>query len=381
MKRSVSLIACAALAALVVLRFDQVAGLLALLWGALLPFALGCALAYLLNLIMARLERLWPAAKGPAAAARRPVCLTLSVVLVAAALTGIVLLVEDEVRDAVLSLWHGASAAVVALVDALEARQGATGLDLSWLQDLDKVLEGGLPSVLSQLDKVAPVASTLLGYGSKVAGGVMDFVVALVFALYLLADKERVAAGARRASRLLLPGPVFGRLTHVLRVADECFSRFIFGQCVEGIVLGSLCAIGMRVLGLPYAATVGLVVGIGALVPIVGAWTAGIVGALMIFPVDPMQSVAFVVFLLVLQQVDGHLIYPHVVGSAVGVSSLWILVSVFVGGALFGIAGVLFGVPFVATVRTLALEWAARREASSGGGDPDATPATGEPSA
>ena len=359
MKRSVALICCAAAAALVVLRFDQVVGLVALLWDIIFPFVLGCALAFLLNLIMERLETLWPrGATGMAAAVRRPVCLTLSVLLVAAVLAGIVLLVGDEVTDAVLSLWHGAEAAGGALMDALAAGQ-LSGLDLAQAGD---ALEGGLTSLVTQLDKVAPIATKLLGYGGKLAGGIMDAVVALVFALYLLADKERVIAGARRAARLVLPAPAFEHALHAVHVADDCFSKFIFGQCVEGLVLGSLCALGMRLLGLPYAATIGLVVGVGALVPIVGAWAAGIVGALMILPVDPLQSVWFVVFLLILQQVDGHLIYPHVVGNAVGVSSLWILVSVFVGGALMGITGVLCGVPFVATARTLALEWADARE-------------------
>ena len=370
MKRSVVLICCAALAALIVLRFDQVMGLVALVWDIVFPFALGCALAFLLNLIMERIEALWPhSATGVAAAARRPVCLLLSVLVVAAVLAGIVFLVGDEVRDAVLSLWHGAEAAGMTLMDTL-ARGQLGGLDLAQAGD---ALEGGLTSLVSQLDKVAPIATKLLGYGGKLASGVMDAVVALVFALYLLADKERVLAGTRRAVRLVLPARAFEHALHAVHVADDCFSKFIFGQCVEGLVLGSLCALGMRILGLPYAATIGLVVGVGALVPIVGAWVAGIVGALMILPVDPLQSVWFVVFLLILQQVDGHLIYPHVVGSAVGVSSLWILVSVFVGGALFGITGVLFGVPFVATARTLALEWADAREKSLCLGAPEDT--------
>ena len=127
-------------------------------------------------------------------------------------------------------------------------------------------------------------------------------------------------------------------------------------------MLGCLCAIGMAVLRMPYAATVGLVVGVGALIPYVGAWLAGAIGALIVFSVEPMQAVWFLVFLVVLQQLDGHFVYPNVVGAATGVSSVWVLVTVFVGGSLFGLTGVLFSVPVIATIQRLCGEWADARE-------------------
>ena len=363
LKRIAAVIALAAAAALAVMRFDDIAGLLTKLWEVASPFVLGCVIAYLMNLVMARWERIWfpSAPKGSAPARlRRPACLLLTVLTFALAAACIVFLISDEIGSALRSLWDGARSALVGL-SGMQRDVEIAGISVS---QVERMLSDGFDGIAAQVGSFAPLISTVLGYGGKVAGSVLDSVVGLIFALYLLADKERVLTGAKRAARLVLPRTAYGRLAHTAHVADVCFSRFIFGQCMEGIVLGTLCAIGMRLLQMPYASTVGLVVGVGALIPIFGAWAAGIVGALMILPVDAMQAVWFVVFLLALQQVDGHFIYPHVVGGAIGISSLWILVAVIAGGALFGISGILFGVPLVATARTLALEWADRREQS-----------------
>ena len=142
-------------------------------------------------------------------------------------------------------------------------------------------------------------------------------------------------------------------------MANQSFSRFITGQCIEAVILGTLCAIGMAIFGMPYAVAVGACVGLTALVPVFGAWLGGAIGFLMILTVDPMQAVWFVVFLVILQQLESHLIYPNVVGASVGLPGIWVFAAVLVGGALFGVVGMFLGVPTVATLRTLAIDRAA----------------------
>lgn len=348
------------LVVLVFARIEVVGRLAGALWDVACPFVYGAFIAYLLNLIMERWEAAWfpDVREGALAAARRPVALTLSVATVAAVIAVVVMLVSGEMSDAFRSLWHGAESALMALDNNLGELMpfNIPGVDFS------DGLSGELNQLLEGFGGIGGMATRLARVGSQLAQGTMDAVIAFVFALYLLASKEGAIAGATRALRLLVPDDIYDVCIHVARVADRSVSRFVFGQCLEGIVLGTLCAIGMAILRLPYAATIGLVVGVGALVPIVGAWAAGIVGALMILPVDAHQALVFVVFLLILQQLDGHFVYPNVVGTAVGISSAWVLVAVFVGGGLFGVAGVFLGVPVAAAIKVLCSEWAEARE-------------------
>ena len=385
--------ACVAVALLVVFRFDYVVSALGTLWGIASPLLAGAAIAYVLNLVMERWEAIWfPGVKGgPLAALRRPVCLVLSVATIAAAIAVVVMLVRVELFDAIQALWRGILSASEVAGETVEATGAPadSGL-LSVLRGLANSSanwQHALENFVADSGGMSALASSLFGWGGKLLGGIVDFVIAIVFGLYLLAGKEAAVSGFDRAARLVLPEHAYRIVAYVASVANECFSRFIFGQCAEAVVLGTLCAIGMAILRMPYAATVGLVVGVGALIPYVGAWMAGAIGALIVFSVEPMQAVWFLVFLVVLQQLDGHFVYPNVVGVATGVSSIWVLVAVFAGGSLFGLAGVLMSVPVVATAQRLVGEWAEAREAElareradaagSQGGDADAQAAGG----
>ncbi|MFR3272453.1 MAG: AI-2E family transporter [Slackia sp.] len=214
--------------------------------------------------------------------------------------------------------------------------------------DLMASLRAG-PSVVSMLESVFSTAGSILH-------NVFAVVVALVFCLYILLDKERVVKGANSALDLFMPASAAASVRRAAHVANQAFSRFITGQCIEAVILGTLCAIGMGMFGMPYALAIGACVGLTALVPVFGAWLGGAIGFLMILTVDPMQAVWFIVFLIVLQQLETHLIYPNVVGASVGLPGIWVFSAVLVGGALFGVLGMFLGVPAVATIRTLAIE-------------------------
>ncbi|WP_158309941.1 AI-2E family transporter [Eggerthella sp. YY7918] len=362
-RATVAVFAAVTAAALVVVRFDEVLAVFGVLWGVLVPLLAGSAVAYVLNLIMVRWERIYfPRSKSRVVAAtRRPVCIVLSVASVAALVALVVWAVGGELRHAGEALLQGAAWVAGALSQVMEGDGLLSALlsgdAASWRTTVEQMAE----RIVSEAGGARNLASLLVGAGGRVAGGVVDVVVAAIFALFLLFDKERVLTGLDSLGRAVLSERAYGRTLHVCAVANECFSRFVSGQCLESTILGLLCAIGMQVLGLPFAGSVGLCVGVTSLVPFIGAWVGGIVGALMILSVSPMQAVWFVVFLVILQQIEGHVIYPNVVGATVDVPGIQVFVAVFVGGSLFGILGVLLSVPVVATARRLLHE---RREAA-----------------
>ena len=175
----------------------------------------------------------------------------------------------------------------------------------------------------------------------------------LIFAVYILFNKEKLASQADRLMRSYMKPKSEERFRYFCATADKCFSSFIVGQCTEAVILGLLCAIGMAILRIPYASTIGTLIGATALIPIVGAYIGAAVGALMIVVVDPIKALWFLIFLVILQQVEGNVIYPKVVGSSVGLPGMWVLAAVTVGGGLGGIGGMLLGVPAAATVYKL----------------------------
>ena len=180
---------------------------------------------------------------------------------------------------------------------------------------------------------------------------------ALVFALYLLAKKEVVTAHLKNLALTVLPPKNARRLLHVVTLTKHTFTNFVTGQLTEAVIIGVLCFLGMLILGIPYAGAVSAFVGATALIPVFGAWIGGVVGAFLILLADPAKSLWFVVFLLILQQVEGNLIYPKVVGKSVGLPGLLVLMAVTLGGEAFGIGGMLFSVPVCAVLYSLYLEY------------------------
>lgn len=341
-------------------------------WTAVLPLLLGCIIAYVLNLIMGRLERIYfPKSENKVAnATRRPVCLILSIAIIAAIVAIIVNLVLPQIRaswdvleNGVMMVAQNAYSWGEQNEDALLSALGAGGLD-NLRESFTKLFESLSSGSSEGTSQISSILTTVFSTVYSIAHGVFIGIVAVVFSLYILIDKERVINGARAAVDLLLPQKGARAVRHAAHVANDSFSRFITGQCIEAVILGTLCAIGMSIFGMPYAPAVGACVGMTALVPVFGAWLGGAVGFLMILTVDPMMAVWFVVFLIILQQIESHLIYPNVVGASVGLPGIWVFAAVLVGGALFGVLGMFLGVPAVATVRTLVIERAAKMRAA-----------------
>lgn len=209
------------------------------------------------------------------------------------------------------------------------------------------------------------------------AGAVVDLSVGLVFAFYLLANKERLKRQSARFLRIWLPRPLAEGLIHVAEVCSSTFRRFIAGQALEALLLGTLCTAGMLLLRLPYAPMIGALVGVTALIPLVGGVIGLAAGFFMLLTVSPFQALTFAVFLFVLQQLEGNLLYPRVVGAKINLPAIWVLAAVTVGGKLAGAPGMLLGVPAASSAYALLRECTEARakkqaaESASAAGPPD----------
>ena len=200
----------------------------------------------------------------------------------------------------------------------------------------------------------------------------MTFFIGLTFAIYILAGKEKLKRQGFRLMRAWLPRRLGEVLIHVFSVCNQTFRHFIAGQATEAIILGSLCMVGMAILRIPYAPMIGALVGVTALIPVLGAFVGTIIGAIMILTVDPFKALVFVIFLLILQQVEGNLIYPKVAGAKINLPAMWVLAAVTVGGNLAGPLGMLLGVPAASAAYALLREATEKREARMAVPKPDA---------
>ena len=200
---------------------------------------------------------------------------------------------------------------------------------------------------------VGGVAQVAVGAVSATFSVIAKFVIGLIFAIYLLAGKETLGGQINCLMDRYLKTSWTETIRYVVSVFDRCFHNFIVGQCIEAVVLGVLCIVGMGLLRLPYAMMIGTLIGFTALIPVAGAYIGAAVGAFMILTVSPMQALVFLIFVVILQQLEGNLIYPKVVGSSIGLPGVWVLAAVTIGGGIMGIPGMLLGVPTVAAVYQL----------------------------
>ncbi len=346
----------ATLLILVIRYFDVLLGGAGNLWSIAWPLILGCVIAYVLNIVMRRLEKLYfPDTKSALVKkSRRPVCIVLSLVLIAAVFFLILQLVVPELAKAFMMIGQSIPILFEQAVNWLAKNADAFPQTADQLKDLQIDWNSLGDSVWNYLKAGVGgfLNSTVTIVGSAV-GAVINFVISLIFALYILSSKERLKDQAKRAIRAYVKPEWIARGKRVLKTADETFSSFIVGQVTEAVILGSLCTVGMLIFRFPYAPMIGAFIGATALIPIVGAYLGAAVGAFMILTQDPLKAMLFIVFIIVLQQLEGNLIYPKVVGSSIGLPGMWVLAAVTIGGGLMGIPGMLLGVPVAATAYKL----------------------------
>ena len=215
-----------------------------------------------------------------------------------------------------------------------------------------------LENLTERRDVIVDEIFSLVG---SLVGLIVSLVLALAFSIYMLAGKEKIMGGLKRLMNAYLGRKRSDSALSVLSKANSIFKKFFVGQLTEAIILGSLAALGMFILRLPYATAIGALIGVTALIPIAGAWIGAIVGAIMIFPISPVKAIVFLVFILILQQTENNFIYPRVVGSSIGLPGIWVLAAITIGGGLCGVVGMLVAVPTVALIVALISEDAEKR--------------------
>lgn len=350
--------------ALVVVQFERIEGVLLTGLAIFSPFFLGFAMAFVLA---QPYDFFYKIIKNGNVFARHasPLAVTLaytSVIIVVTSLTSFVVpkLVESitdflnslEGYIANLQVW------VYNIRDKLDI-EFINGLDFSNLnQYLEQVLQNTLKTI-------SGAASQVISMTGSLVSAIVNFVMAFVFSVYMLAGKDDLCQKATRVARAYLPKKTSARLIEVCSLSNRIFSKFLAGQLIEACILGTLCGLGMLLIMADYAMLIGILVGVSALVPVVGGYVGGGLAFLLLFLVSPMKAVIFLVFLLLLQQFEGNIIYPRVVGGSVGLPGLWVLLAVIVGSGLFGITGALLGVPTVSVLYALLKQDVLQRETNS----------------
>lgn len=321
---------------------------------AAMPVLVGLVVAYPINILMTFYERhFFPNSKKSfLVKGRRGISLSLALLTLVAILTVVIALVVPQVVSCIKLLIAEIPGFVNIVVEKLNEFEFvpddilATLSNIDWksrLTDIIKTVSSGVGSVMDV------VVSTV----SSVVSGVTTTALAVIFAIYLLLGKEKLGSQIKRISEKYLPGKINGKVTYIAGVADGAFHKFIVAQCTEAVILGMLCTVGMLILRLPYATMIGAVICVTALIPVVGGLIGGAVGAFLILMESPMKALVFLIFLVLLQRIEGDLIYPRVVGSSIGLPAMWVLAAITIGGGVFGALGMLVGVPLASTVYKL----------------------------
>lgn len=320
----------------------------------IMPFLLGIMIAFILNVLMIRIEKILSRfiLDKKYTSFKRVISIIVSLLIVIGVIGIIITLIIPELTNAIKVIVKSFPETFEQLQVWINQNGNSFPQLETWINSVD------LNSIASELSGLFKIGLTgMLGSTVDVISmfftSILNLVVGIVFALYILMSKETLKRQSHKLIDAYIPKRISVKLLEVGTLARTTFSNFVIGQTVEAFILGTLCAAGMAVLNLPYAPMVGSLVGITAFVPIVGAFIGGGIGAFMILTVDPMQALIFIIFLVVLQQLEGDLIYPRVVGSSVGLPSIWVLFAVTVGGGLWGITGMLFSVPVLSVVYAL----------------------------
>lgn len=315
------------------------------------PLLIACLMAYVLNLLMGGYEHIYfPKSHNTfIIRSRRVICLILAIVTLLAILSLVVGIVVPELVSCLGLIVSEIPVALEFISSHID--------DVSFLPEAvqDLLTQGDWTAMINRITATVSqsfdqVLNITLKTVTSVFSGVISAFLAIIFTIYILATKERLGRQFHALFLHFLPTKWHDRFFYLLDVLHTTFRGYIIGQCTEAVILGSLCTVGMLVFKLPYASTIGALVTVTALIPIAGAWIGAIVGALLILPIAPIKALIFLLFILILQQLEGNIIYPKVVGSSIGLPGLWVLAAVTIGGSLFGIPGMFLGVPLVAAI-------------------------------
>lgn len=339
----------------VVFHLEEAGGFVNAVFSLFSPFLVGIAVAFVLNVLLRLFEeRIFGFFKRKNSKVwqkcGRGVCILLTFIVVFLILGGIIFFVVPELAKSVRVLTDAIPGYVKSFTEWLN--WVLTKLDLEQLKEtVMKINWSAALGQASQItsDLVGSVANATMG----VASGVLTFVMSLIFSVYMLFGKEKLIKNLKRVLYAFLPRGRAQQLITVGGLANDVFSGFVTGQLTEALILGCLCYLGMSIIRLPYALLISVIVSMTSLIPILGAYLGGAVGAFILLIIDPLYCLWFLIFLVILQQVEGNLIYPRVVGTSIGLPGIWVLLAILGCGNLWGIPGILMGVPLFSVLYAL----------------------------
>ncbi len=341
-------------------------GLIKQILALLSPFITGACFAFIINTILRPLENLWdkvPQKKRTKLfeKAKRPVCLTMSTFIVFGVIFAVIFMIVPQLVETVSSFVTKLPDYVEnaeALVDRVYAFAESHNVNLpsfnfNWTKVsafLTKLVDNYADSFINKTVEVT----------TSIVTAIVNLIIALCFSLYVLAQKEKIGRHLRKLLYATRSKKKAEKIIGFVHMTSDTFTKFVTGQLLEAVIIGVLCFIGMLIFKMPFAAMISVLIGFTALIPVFGAFIGTVVGALLILLVEPMTAVWFVVFILVLQQIETNLIYPKVVGKTVGLPGILVLVSVTIGGSAFGFAGMLFSVPVCTVLFCIFKEFVAK---------------------
>ena len=330
-----------------------------ILIGLLSPFLLGSCIAFILNVPMRFIEKKLLKNTKLKPNLKRTVSLILALLFIVAVILFVFLLVIPELANTIRGLF-------VSVPRALEHFQvWLLSLDIPWPQIQEKIANwnwdlewGTLINQVFNFFKTGFMGSifTTVGVVTSIVSGFVNFFIGFVFAIYILCQKEKLARQAKKVCYATFPIKVADRIVYIVTLTEKTFSNFLTGQCIEAVILGSMFFVAMTILKFPFALLVGVLIAVTALIPIVGAFLGCAVAMFLILTVNPIQVIWFFILFNVLQQFEGNVIYPRVVGSSVGLPAMWVLVAVTLGGSMLGIVGMLIYIPMFSVIYSLLRE-------------------------
>ena len=338
-------------------------------WNLISPFVVGAGIAFVFNVPMRAIER--QLADIRRAGFRRLLSIVLTILCLVLIIMFVFELLIPQIRLTVASL----SQTIPVFIEGLAAKLMVMMQDhpelRAWLQealkleslDWNTILTETLGFLSNQMSTVMGGAVSVIG---SVTGAIINMVVSIAFAIYCLSRKEILSRQGRRLLYSFLSENHADQVIRVLRLTNSTFSNFISGQCLEACILGCLFAVAMAIFKMPYISLVSVVIGVTALIPVVGAFVGCILGAFFILVNNPIQALTFVIMFLVIQQLENNLIYPRVVGTSIGLPGMWVLVAVSVGGDLMGVGGMLLMIPVTSVTYALLREFTDKRLAERG---------------
>ncbi len=356
----------AALILLLVLYFPTVASIAGTIINIVSPLFVGIAIAYIINIPLMKFEKIYfPKSKNKLInKSRRGICLLLSIILV----IGIVLLVIAVVIPEIAGAFSVALEELPALLKEIEdffiANQHIFPSVTQFI--VEQVNQIDIPSFLSSAASyltsgIGSLFDSSISIISSITSSVFNAFMSITFAIFLVFAKESILGQLKKVQKAFIKPNSINTTNFILNVLNKSFHNYIIGQCTEAVILGCLCTLGMLIFQFPYAGAVGMFVGLTALIPIVGAYLGAILGGVLMLLTAPDKVVFFVIFIIVLQQLEGNVIYPKVVGNSIGLPGVWVLAAVVVGGGLGGVAGMIISVPVASAIYVLMAHYTNKR--------------------